>query len=161
MINLDTAKRRPLVQNHVAGIIRATAIGLFAVVIWAAGLVTADAMPATAPAFHSNSMIVKALTTCDTRGCFTFGPRQSYHRPNYPPLGQTGPGFANPLAKRPPRFIFRPQPPKPLPQARLPAADPSFHRQDCMNRYRTYNPLTDSYIGSGRKSVRCVLPPRR
>lgn len=105
--------------------------------------------------------VIQAQTSCDARGCFTFGPRQSYHRPSYRPLGQTGPRYYGPRSAGPQRFIYRPQPPTTLPQARLPAADPSLHRQSCMNRYRSYDPLTDSYIGSGRKRARCVLPDRR
>ena len=141
---------------------RRAAIGLLIAIASLARVAPASAMPsASLPAIDHAAIFTNVLTTCDTRGCFTFGPRQSYQRPNYQPLGPTGPGVQTPRAARPSRYIFRPQPPVPLPQARLPAADPSFHRQSCMNRYRTYNPLTDSYIGSGRKSVRCVLPERR
>lgn len=141
---------------------RAAATLLAVAVISLAGVSSAGALPiARAPQVDGASMITNVLTTCDTRGCFTFGPRQSYHRPNYPPLGQTGRRYDTPRTTRPSRFVFRPQPPAALPQARLPAADPSLHRQSCMNRYRSYNPLTDRYIGSGNRSVRCVLPERR
>jgi hypothetical protein len=121
----------------------------------------AAAMPKMAlKATGHRSDIVNVLTTCDTRGCFTFGPRQSYHRPAYRPIGPIGPG-QNSQRGAAPRFLYRPQPPAALPSARLPAADPLFHRQSCMNRYRSYNPLTDSYIGSGGRTVRCRLSDRR
>ena len=106
------------------------------------------------------SEVVKVLTTCDARGCFTFGPRQSYHRPGYVPIGPTGPGQKIQRGAGPQRFLLRPRPPAALPSARLPAADRLFHRQSCMNRYRSYNPLTDSYIASGGRTVRCQLPER-
>jgi hypothetical protein len=149
-------RRRPSV------LLRIAAAALVVAAAASAGIAAASAAPiAGRPAFAGAPYIVKVLTTCDTRGCFTFGPRQSYHRPDYRPLGQTGPLDGNPRAARPPRFIFRPLPQRPLPHARLPAADPSFHRQTCMNRYRSYNPLTDSYIGSGGRPLRCVLPERQ
>lgn len=122
---------------------------------------SAQALPLTAIAkIEPPAVSIEVSTTCDTRGCFTFGPRQSYQRPNYRPLGQTGPRYYSPGA-RPPRFIFRPQPPRLPPKVRVPAADPSFHRQSCMNRYRSYDPLTDSYKAPGGRPVRCVLPERR
>jgi hypothetical protein len=61
------------------------------------------------------SEIVNVLTTCDARGCFTFGPRQSYHRPGYLPIGPTGPGQNIRRGAAPQRFIFRPKPPAALP----------------------------------------------
>jgi hypothetical protein len=137
-------------------------IGLFLIAVLITEMPAAAATPSPtfSPAVRPTK-IIHAQTSCDARGCFTFGPRQSYHRPSYRPLGQTGPRYYSPRGAGPQRFIYRPQPPTPLPQARLPAADPSFHRQSCMNRYRSYDPLTDSYVGSGRKRVRCVLPERR
>jgi BA14K-like protein len=162
IIDLDKAGRQPLMPTGAVALCRAAAACLLVAATWLIAPPTAGAAPvAKAPNVHGGSMVVQGLTTCDTRGCFTFGPQQSYHRPNYQPLDPTGPGFASPLGGQPPRFIFSPQAPMPLPQARLPAADPSFHRQSCMNRYRTYNSLTDSFIGSGGRSVRCVLPAGR
>jgi hypothetical protein len=108
-------------------------------------------------ATEHRSEIVNVLTTCDARGCFTFGPRQSYHRPGYVPIGPTGPGQNIQRGAGPQRFLFRPKPPAALPSARLPAEDRLFHRQSCMNRYRSYNPLTDSYTASGGRSMRCRL----
>jgi len=122
MMDLESEERRPLAQATVAVRGRTTGIGVLVAATWLVAL-PAAAMPVVAAAtLPDGSAAVQVLTTCDTRGCFTFGPRQSFHRPNYQPLGRTGPGVESPGAARPPRFIFRPQAPRPLPQARLPAA---------------------------------------
>lgn len=162
MTDFGTRGRRLLRQAGAIAGVRRAAIGWLVAAASLAAAAPAGAMPSVVlPAIGHAAIFTNVLTTCDTRGCFTFGPRQSYQRPNYRPIGPTGPGVASPRAARPPRFIFRPQPPRPLPQARSPAANPSLHRQNCLSRYRSYDPLTDSYIGSGGKSVRCVLPARR
>ena len=119
---------------------------------------TVSAMPAPIlPNVVRASPVVKVLTTCDTRGCFTFGPRQSYSRPTMQPTDQTGPRYYRPDAAGPPRFIPRAQPPAKRPQSRPLLVDPSLHRQRCLERYRSYDPRTDSYIGPGSRPLRCRL----
>lgn len=119
----------------------------------------AFAMPQPAvPAVGRGLPVVDVLTKCDTRGCFTFGPRQSYSRPTMQPTDQTGPRYYRPDAAGPPRFIPRQQTPAKRPQAARPLlVDPSLHRQRCLERYRSYDPRTDSYVGPGNRPTRCLL----
>lgn len=135
-------------------------LALLAVVAVAllADIPAAFAMPsATAPMVERGPPVLRVLTTCDTRGCFTFGPRQRYTRPDIKPSDQTGPNYYRPNAAGPPRYIQRPPPEPKRPQLRSPATEPNAHRQGCINRYRSYDPRTDRYLGPAGRPTRCLL----
>ncbi len=123
-----------------------------------AGVPVASAMPSpAAPMVERGLPVVRVLTTCDTRGCFTFGPRQRYTRPDTRPSDQTGPNYYRPNAAGPPHYIQRPPPGPKRPQLRLPPTEPNAHRQGCINRYRSYDPRTDRYLGAAGRPTRCLL----
>lgn len=137
---------------------RRTGMGLAAMLLLVLpGAAFAMSQPAM-PAIERGLPVIDVLTKCDTRGCFTFGPRQSYSRPTMKPTDQTGPRYYRPDAAGPPRFIPRQQTPAKRPQAARPLLiDPSLHRQRCLERYRSYDARTDSYVGPGNRPTRCLL----
>lgn len=103
------------------------------------------------PPSTTNSVI------CDTRGCFGFGQRQFYTRPGQPlPITPPYTGgvkrYDTPRVQMPPRETFTP------PRALYPSPAQQLRRHQtwCAERYRTYNPGTNSYttINNGTRSCR-------
>ncbi|GAC1041287.1 BA14K family protein [Rhizobium sp. No.120] len=95
---------------------------------------------------------------CDSRGCFGFGERQFYTRPGQPlPITPPNNGglnrFGSPRVQVPPRETFTPPPRTVYPSA---AQQLKRHQTWCAERYRTYNPGTDSYttINNGTRPCR-------
>ncbi len=117
-----------------------------------------SAMPTVpAPEVTGNRDIIRVQTMCDSRGCFTFGQRQSftpsYIQPNYRPPTATGPTYYRPRAAGPAPKYYDTQPPARYqpsqPQARTArpnTPDRNFHVDWCRNQYRSYNPRTDRFV---------------
>lgn len=100
-----------------------------------------------APAAGQSNIVHAGSTMCDARGCFTFGPvqsfRPSYVQPNYRPPTATGPTYYRPGARGPAPLYYDPPPVRtvqPKTQGR------QFHVDWCRNQYRTYNPKTDRFV---------------
>jgi hypothetical protein len=110
----------------------------------------------------SNPDIIKVQTSCDFRGCFTYGRTQSftpsYVQPNYRPPTATSPNYYRPREAGPAPSYYNNQPPgsyklppvrtarPPKPEQRAQQAGKSFHVDWCRNQYRSYNPKTDRFI---------------
>ncbi len=110
---------------------------------------TAFAMPlgASPPAAGASDITRVGSTMCDARGCFTFGPvqsfRPSYVQPNYRPPTATGPTYYRPAARgRGPLYYD----PPPVRTVQPKAQGQQFHVDWCRNQYRTYNPKTDRFL---------------
>ncbi|ASW05227.1 MULTISPECIES: BA14K family protein [unclassified Rhizobium] len=95
---------------------------------------------------------------CDSRGCFGFGERQFYTRPGQPlPITPPYNGglnrFGSPRVQVPPRETYAPPPRALYPS---PAQKLRQHQTWCAERYRTYNPGTNSYttINNGTRPCR-------
>jgi hypothetical protein len=95
----------------------------------------------------SPDIILVQSTMCDFRGCFTFGPQQSfrpaYVQPNYRPPTATGPTYYRPQAQGQAPLYYDPPPVRTV---RPTQPKKSFHVDWCRNQYRTYNPKTDRFI---------------
>ncbi|WP_454289594.1 BA14K family protein [Rhizobium arsenicireducens] len=79
-----------------------------------------------------------------------------------PPPPPPPPGWRPPP---PPPPVWRPPPPPPPVWRPLPPPPPvwgssSAHVRWCMNRYRSYNPRTDTYLGFDGRYHRCRSPYR-
>ncbi|MFK0162638.1 BA14K family protein [Rhizobium sp. NPDC090279] len=97
---------------------------------------------------------------CDSRGCFGFGSRQFYTRPGQPlPITPPFTGgvnrFGNPRIQTPPRETFTPPSRTVFPS---PAQQLRRHQTWCAERYRTYNPGTNSYTTINRGTQPCRSP---
>jgi hypothetical protein len=109
----------------------------------------ANAMPTGYVGPQGHSDIVRVQTLCDYRGCFGFGPRQTYRPPTYRPPGYQPPVYYRPRATGTPNLIYQPPtttsvPPPVLPTARTPTLG-SQHMQWCLGKYRSFNPTTNRY----------------
>ncbi|MDQ0562853.1 hypothetical protein QO004_004658 [Rhizobium mesoamericanum] len=99
------------------------------------------------PAAGASDMVRVGSTMCDARGCFTFGPvqsfRPSYVQPNYRPPTATGPTYYRPAARgRGPLYYD----PPPVNTVQPKTQERQFHVDWCRNQYRTYNPKTDRFL---------------
>jgi BA14K-like protein len=105
----------------------------------------AAAMP-MAGVVAQRSDIVDAQVTCDARGCFSFGPRQSYRPPSFRPPDYSGGTYYKPRGTVVQPFVYRPQPANPAPATGVPAtAISNRHKQWCEDRYKSYSRITDLY----------------
>ncbi|KQV84534.1 hypothetical protein ASC90_02360 [Rhizobium sp. Root1220] len=96
----------------------------------------------------SDPNLVKVQSTmCDYRGCFTFGPTQSfrpaYVQPNYRPPTATGPTYYRPSTQGQAPLYYDPPP---VQNIRPKATNQRFHVDWCRNQYRSYNPKTDRFV---------------
>jgi hypothetical protein len=124
------------------------------------------------PQMAGNPAIIKVQTSCDFRGCFTYGRTQSftpsYVQPNYRPPTATGPTYYRPREAGPAPSYYNNQPPgsyklppvrrAPKTQPRVEQADKSFHTEWCRSQYRSYNPRTDRFITYEGTSKTCNSP---
>ncbi|TCL72034.1 BA14K family protein [Rhizobium sp. BK251] len=118
-----------------------------------------------AAATMRNPLVIEAQVQCDSRGCFGFGPQQwhrrSYVQPNYKPPG-TPPIYYQPRDAGPPRLYYPQQlvkpAPAPAPSARAPVSRDTRHIEWCSNRYRSYDPSTNSYLSFRGVYVECRSP---
>ncbi|TIX92338.1 BA14K family protein [Rhizobium sp. P44RR-XXIV] len=106
------------------------------------------------PPSTTNSVI------CDSRGCFGFGQRQFYTRPGQPlPITPPYTGgvkrYDAPRVQMPPRETYSPPPRVTYPS---PAQRLRQHQTWCAERYRTYNPGTNSYTTINRGNQACRSP---
>ncbi|WP_438617676.1 BA14K family protein [Oryzifoliimicrobium ureilyticus] len=92
--------------------------------------------------------VIDVQTKCDYRGCFTFGPVQSfrpaYQQPNYRPPGAPE-NYYRPRAAGPAPLYNNPPPVRRILPDQTKARS-SDHVQWCRNQYRSYNPQTDRFI---------------
>jgi len=121
-----------------------------------AGLAFAASNPprVVIPQRGTNSVI------CDFRGCFGFGPQQFYTRPgqplpNGPPYTNGRNVYDSPRIQIPPR-----EAPTPPPRALYPSPAQKLrqHQTWCAERYRTYNPGTNSYTTINQGTRTCRSP---
>ncbi|TCR90704.1 BA14K-like protein [Rhizobium sp. BK376] len=124
----------------------------------------ANAVPlgSIGPQVHSD--IVKVQTLCDYRGCFGFGPRQTYRPPTYRPPGYQPPVYYRPRATGTPNLIYQPPtttsvPPPVRPATRAPTLSRQ-HVQWCRGKYRSYDPTTNRYRTFRGGSLVCYSPYR-
>jgi hypothetical protein len=124
--------------------------------------VIAEAMPAaTVPTVH-RSDVVNVQTLCDYRGCFGFGPRQTYRPPTYRPPGYQPPVYYRPRAAGAPRLIYQP-PTRTItrtpivPAGKAPVLG-TQHTDWCLARYRSYNRTTNLYRTYRGQSQVCRSP---
>ncbi|WP_040673859.1 BA14K family protein [Rhizobium grahamii] len=108
------------------------------------------AMPLTGLSPHADEsdVIRVGSTMCDARGCFTFGPvqsfRPSYVQPNFRPPTAAGPTYYRPGAQGRGPLYYNPPPPVRTVQPKT--QDRQFHVDWCRTQYRTYNPKTDRFV---------------
>ncbi|MBB4952870.1 hypothetical protein H4S14_000917 [Agrobacterium vitis] len=120
---------------------------------------------AAAPSVGGASMVQDVRYVCDNFGCYD---RPDYGRPPPPP---PPPGYYRP---GPPPGYGRPPPPPPPPGYYRPGPPPGYgrpppppprnswnaHVRWCLDRYRSYDPSSNSYIGPGGRYRICQSPFR-
>ncbi|SMD18736.1 BA14K family protein [Rhizobium sp. RU36D] len=87
---------------------------------------------------------------------------QGYYRPPPPDYDRPPPGYRPP----PPPGYYRPPPPPPPPGYYRPRPQPDYdgprlsrrHVQWCLQRYRSYNPQTNRYLGNDGYFRECRSP---
>ncbi|PZM12297.1 BA14K family protein [Rhizobium tubonense] len=120
-------------------------------------VISAEAMP-VAGMSAQRSDVIDAQVVCDGRGCFTFGPRQSYTPPSYRPPDYRGPTYYRPRGVVVQPFVYRPPAPNPAPLAQVPAASINRHKQWCQDRYKSYSSVTNLYKTHSGHSQPCESP---
>ena len=123
-------------------------------------VIPAEAMPVAGLTAHRTD-VIDVQTVCDGRGCFSFGPRQSYRPPSYRPQDYRGPTYYRPRAAGVQPYVYRPPAANPAPLARMPAASLDRHKQWCQDRYRSYSSVTNLYKTHSGHSQPCQSPYRQ
>ena len=149
------------------------ATGLAAVL---ASLASASALPLAAPDGATGSDVVVARVVCNAYSCANFSPLYSpYYRPYYSPIYRPyyrpyywpayrpyqRPYYNGPYNRPyypPYRTYYREYDSPYYAPPAYRAASP--HVTWCVNRYRTYNPATDSYHAGGGVYRVCLSPYR-
>jgi hypothetical protein len=135
---------------------QAAAIGCLAL----AHVVPAEAMPVGALVVNRTD-VIDVQTVCDGRGCFSYGPRQSFRPPSYRPQDFRGGTYYRPRAAVVQPYVYRPPAANPAPLARMPSAGLDRHKQGCQDRYRSYSSVTNLYKTHSGHSQPCRSPYRQ
>ncbi|THV24244.1 BA14K family protein [Peteryoungia ipomoeae] len=123
------------------------------------------AMPAPArPQMSNNALVENVDLVCDFNGCFEVWdePPPRYRRPpppppryDPPPYYDDEPGYHPP----PPRHYRRPPPPSVYDEpARPRGSNWRRHVDWCLDRYRSYNPRTNTFLASRGYYKKCRSP---
>lgn len=102
--------------------------------------------------------VVDARVVCGPSGCYDTNRPPPGWRPPPPPPGWRPPVYRPPVYVPPP--VYRPPVyiPPPPPVYRVPPGTWSAHVNWCLNRYRSYNPQTNRYLGYDGYYKICYSP---
>lgn len=109
---------------------------------------TMPALPGEREAASTN--VVQAAVVCDRYGCYDTWrrpppPPRWLPPPPPPPVYRPDPPYYRPVPPPPPYWRYR-RPPPPPPIYRPPRSWDN-HVRWCLERYRSYNPRTNRYVG--------------
>lgn len=108
------------------------------------------------PQAETGSDVIDARIVCNFSGCFEVAPEPEYRRP--PPDWRDPP----PDRRRPPPPDWGRGPPPDWDRDRRPPpgmrGPPREHVRWCMDRYRSYDPRSNSFIGRDGREYRCRSP---